>query len=216
MEFIGAGANRECFVHPNDPAKVIKITKSTSVIEQDAVESAYYKLLEKRRVPFDHVVRFYGEETVLDSDGKERRGFVFERALNSDGTPAIMLGKAIEENLLPFETIYRMLEDLHRKYLLKYGIILSDYIYENLFIKRDSDGAYRLLIIDGLGTIRSSWKFYLRLRFVILAWEVQIRRWQTVRRDLQRRYYRQGRFAFLSRFNWWWQRQFCLAPRSSS
>ncbi|MDR3163057.1 MAG: PhoP regulatory network YrbL family protein, partial [Helicobacteraceae bacterium] len=80
LEYVGEGKQRKCFVYPGDPGKVIKIPKPSG--RQNTVEIDCYRFLEKRRVPLDHIARLYGEETVVDSDGKAYRGFVFERALN--------------------------------------------------------------------------------------------------------------------------------------
>jgi hypothetical protein len=216
MQFIGEGNRRKCFVYRDDPTKVIKVAKSISTTE--AIEVKYYAMLEKRGVPFDHIVRFYGEDTVLDGDGKEYSGFVFERALNDDGTPAVILKTAIEENVLLFERVYYMLEYLQKRYLLKYAIVFGDCNLTNIALCRagvDRDGsvAYRLLIIDGIGTKTNDWKLYLRLRFPILAREVQIRRWWRTRRKFQQEHYKKGRFTWFARFNWWWRLHFYLEKR---
>jgi hypothetical protein len=173
-------------------------------------------MLEKQKIPLDHIACFYGDKTVLEG-GKEYRGVVFERVLNDDDTPAVLLRRAIDENLLPLERIYRMLEDLHRNYLLRYAIIFGDCNFDNIMLRRvDKAGkvSYSMLLIDGIGTKNNDWKLNLRLRFHILAREVQIRRWWRIRRELQQNYYKKGRFAWFARFNWWWRLHFYLDKRA--
>lgn len=64
---IGKGLHRECFIHPNDKSKCIKVVFYGNQ-QETRREQSYYKFLEKRRTPWDMLPKFHGNiETNLGS-----------------------------------------------------------------------------------------------------------------------------------------------------
>lgn len=65
LELVGRGTERDCYVHPLDATKVIKLPGSRkSVQHQNKIDADYYGYLAKRGVKSDCIAMFYGwEET---------------------------------------------------------------------------------------------------------------------------------------------------------
>lgn len=160
---IAKGNERLCYIHPEDSRKVIKLTHKENGRQQNKLEYIYYNYLQKRAVSFQHIAECYGWETI-----ENKRGLLFERVLNYDGSASITLSKAIEEKLLTKEYLEQLLEEL-RLYLEENTILFVDVGLDNIMCKELKKGVYSLVIIDGLGARRPGFKFWVYRHFLAYA-----------------------------------------------
>ena len=56
---IGKGLHRECFIHPEDINKCIKVVVNGNQQETER-EQSYYKFLQKKKIAWDMLPKFYG------------------------------------------------------------------------------------------------------------------------------------------------------------
>ncbi len=144
-EPIGAGKERVCYLHPDDPGKVVKIQKG-GVEKQTRRELIFYRWLQRRNMNnFRHLPRFYGQvETNLG------RGFVVDLVSDYDGTVSRSLYWHFDRGY-PISEFIPYLEEL-RQYLVENLIVFSvDMSRFNVLYKRVSNREARLVVIDGLG-----------------------------------------------------------------
>ena len=144
-EPLGVGQERACYVHPQDPDKVIKIQRGT-IVKQTRRELKFYRWLERRGdVSYDQIPRFYGEvETSLG------RGFVVERIRDFDGSESRSLWWHFERGY-PLAEFVPYLDDLKRYLLANRIIFCVDMGRFNVLFRRQAPDAARLVVIDGLG-----------------------------------------------------------------
>lgn len=201
-ELVGRGNGRDCFVHPLDSTKVIKLTNGWKRRDhQSAIEADYYNYLSKRPVSYEHVAACYGWVNT-----PKGRGLVFDRVVNSDGTPAITLKQALQEGSLTVAEAYVLLERM-RRYLLDNAIVFVDIGLSNIVVVMQADGGKKLVIIDGLGGRRHDLKFHLRSRVIWLSKMKIATQWVRLRRKLL--FDSPGRptgwmVQFLSGWHLWW------------
>jgi len=144
-EPIGAGQERVCYRHPDDPGKVVKIQKG-EIVKQTHRELRFYHWLQRRNmVNFRHLPRFYGQaETNLGP------GFIVDLISDYDGTVSRSLLWHFEQGY-PIREFIPYLVEL-RQYLVENLIVFSaDMSRYNVLLNRISTGEARLVVIDGLG-----------------------------------------------------------------
>jgi len=151
---LGHGNERYCYSHPHDETKVIKVTHRIHR-NQNAIDVLYYAYLEKRNTDFSHLTRCYGW---VEIEGV--KGVMFDRVSNEDGSALLTLSEAITQKLLPADTITNILETRH-DYLQRERIIFADVSLDNILCQRLHDGSYKGIIVDGLGSRRLTFKFWL-------------------------------------------------------
>ncbi|WP_458525172.1 YrbL family protein [Onishia taeanensis] len=175
---LGAGNERECFIHPEDPARCIKVNREGVVHRsQNRIEYYYMMSLAKRHVPFRHLPKPYG--WVQTSQGP---GLMFERVLNEGGTQATSLADALEQRRVSQEEAERMLDQLF-EYLMEHSICLGDVNRDQVLVKETKQGRF-LVLIDGLGTRRFGIKLYLVTYFKWLARRKTSRNWHALKSKL--------------------------------
>ncbi|NRA19202.1 MAG: hypothetical protein HRU05_01835 [Oceanospirillaceae bacterium] len=153
---LAEGGQRLCYLHPTDSTKIIKILPQRVASDnQNELESVYLGYLLKKGVSFKHLTQCFGYV-----DTNLGRGLVFERALNSDGTPSMSLKYMMEEKLLSLERQQKLVLELV-SYLRENQIIFADMASSNIFCRRDKAGDYSLLIVDGLGARRFNYRFWM-------------------------------------------------------
>ena len=144
-EPLGIGQERACYVHPQDPDKVIKIQRG-AVDKQTRRELEFYYWLERREdVSYDHIPRFYGEV-----DTNLGRGFVVDRIRDFDGAESRSLWWFFERGY-PLAEFVPYLDDLKRNLLDNRIVFCVDMGRFNVLFRRLSPGEARLVVIDGLG-----------------------------------------------------------------
>ncbi|MEE4358685.1 MAG: YrbL family protein [Desulfococcaceae bacterium] len=143
----GKGLHRECYVHPRDEHKCIKIVVSGGMRETER-EEAYYKRLAKRNISWAMLPRFYG--TVRTDRG---RGAVFELIRDDDGniseTLKYYLQNRKKEQPVP-ENLANMLHS-SKAYLIREKIVTMTLKAKNIVIQRKADNKDKLVIIDNIG-----------------------------------------------------------------
>ncbi len=144
--YIGKGLDRECYLHPEDTSKCIKITVSGDY-RQHRDDIKYYSRLQKRRISWQQLAQFYGPCSTSLGDG-----LVFEVIRDHDGTISKSLRDYILNDTLPFsrEKLNNELARL-KSYILEQAIIMRDLKDDNLLLQRLDSGNTRLVIIDGIG-----------------------------------------------------------------
>lgn len=161
---IGEGNERICYQHPNNKSKVIKITKSdVKSRKQNEIDSIYYKYLQVKGIDFSHLAICYGyEKTNLGN------GLVFENISNEDNSKIFTFEDILKNKSLDYNVLKTMLDNL-ANYLMDNKILFVDVGLSNLICKKDTNGEYKLIIIDGLGSRHLGLKFWLYRNFLFLA-----------------------------------------------
>ena len=146
-QLIGRGLRRECYFHPEDDTRCIKVVVAGDHRET-VREQSYYRLLEKRGISWDMLARFYGN---IQTD--RGPGAVFE--LIRDYTGAV--SKPLEyyfSNDHELELDYRLLTRLLpalKQYLLQWKIVTMSIRPQNIVYRRINHAEAKLVIIDNIG-----------------------------------------------------------------
>ena len=144
-EAIGEGQERVCYVHPDNPARLIKLQKG-AVRKQTRRELNLYARLARRGLrEYTHIPEFHGSVRTNLGDG-----FVVDYIRDYDGSASKSLWWHFQRGF-PVSEFTSYLEEL-RHYLLRHAIVFSVDMgrYNILFQKLSADSA-RLVVIDGLG-----------------------------------------------------------------
>ena len=144
---IGRGLRRECYFHPEDENKCVKI-----VVDGDHKETAreqlYYRLLDKRDISWRMLARFYGN--IATNRGE---GAVFELIRNYNGGVSKTLEHYFsvnDETDLNYQDLSRALP-LLKQYLLKWKIVTMSLKPQNIVYKKIDESKGVLVIIDNIG-----------------------------------------------------------------
>ena len=160
-DFIARGGERDCYIHPLDSTKVIKITHGYSdeaSRNQNDLEYKYFEYLKKLNKPFSHITKCYG---YIDTNlGK---GIVSDKVYDYNGKISMTFLDTITQNKFTKDEENSLVEDL-KDYLFKNNILFIDINFSNIYCCEYEKGKYRLMIIDGLGAIRLGIKFWLYLK----------------------------------------------------
>ncbi len=146
-DFVGKGLHRECYIHPNDEQRCIKVVVAGDLSESKR-EQSYYKLLQKRGVSWDILPRFHG---VIETN--KGAGAVFDLIRDYDGE----ISKTLEyylsseqldnaENLGISQAISVFKQELYRQ-----SIITMTLSPKNIMYKKTGINEGRLIIIDNIG-----------------------------------------------------------------
>ena len=144
---IGRGLRRECYFHPEDENKCIKIVVAGDH-KETVREQSYYRLLEKRNISWKMLARFY--ENIETNRGE---GAVFE--LIRDHTEEV--SKTLEhyfsannETDLNYQDLSRALP-LLKQHLLKWKIVTMSLKPQNIVYKKIDESEGVLVVIDNIG-----------------------------------------------------------------
>ncbi len=171
---LGRGNERICYLHPTDPKLCIKVNKAGEVRRnQNRQESLYFKHLQSRGVPFEHLPEYGGW-----AETTQGPGVVYERICNEDGSPSHDLQHHLSEGRVTEGEAKQLLETLH-DFLMKYSIAISDLNPDQLLLKRGPDGD-RLVIIDGVGARRPGFKAWLMRHVHVYARRKTQKNWRRV------------------------------------
>ena len=157
--FLGKGGERSSYIHPDDDKKIIKVIHLQGKHNnQNELEYAYMKYLEKKCADFSHIIKCYGW-----IDTNKGRGLIFERVENFDKTPMRTLSYYSKFNLLDEQTGLKLIQDL-KEYLFNNSILFIDASLSNVFCQKIAENQYKLIIFDGLGARRTGIKFWFYLK----------------------------------------------------
>lgn len=144
---VGKGLHRECYVHPEDPNRCIKVVVSGSAAETRR-EQAYYRFLEKRKISWELLPRFYG-----NVDTHLGRGAVFDLIRDQNGEISKPLTHYLDHadiaNLYA-EQLNQALWEL-KHYLVREKIITMTLKAKNMVYCKTSDTGGRIIIVDNIG-----------------------------------------------------------------
>jgi len=143
----GRGLRRECYFHPEDETKCIKIVVDGDH-KETVREQSYYRLLEKRNISWRMLARFYGNvETNLGE------GAVFELIRDYNGEVSKTLGdhfSANNETVPNDQYLYQALLVL-KQYLLQWKIVTITLKPQNIVFKKTNESEGFLVVIDNVG-----------------------------------------------------------------
>lgn len=176
IDLIARGWHRECYQHPDDEHRCVKIVVNGDETETKR-EQAYYQFLEKSLSDWRSVPRFHGNvETNLG------QGAVFDLVRDDDGKISRTLGDYLGHqhefnNHAP--AILTAMKNLIN-YQLEHNVLTMSLKQNNLLFQVKADGSGVMHIIDNLGNadwiplctyshffgqkkIRRKWKKFLNL-----------------------------------------------------
>jgi len=146
QDFIGKGIHRECYIHPEDRTKCIKVVFSDHDREGQR-EQDYYRHLEKRSISWEMIPRFYGEV-----DTNLGKGVVFDLIFDHNGAPAKNLFHYLScDELTP--GIQKALQSALPKlknYMLEQRILTREIDPKNISCKALASGEFHLYLVDNL------------------------------------------------------------------
>jgi hypothetical protein len=144
--YIGKGLDRECYLHPQDSNKCIKVTVSGDY-RQHRDDIKYYRRLQKRGISWQYLAQFH--DLCSTNLGE---GLMFEVVRDYDGAISRSLRDYIRGEGCPLskDELNHELANL-KCYLLDQAIIMRDLKDDNLLLQRLENGSSRLVIIDGVG-----------------------------------------------------------------
>lgn len=144
---IAVSKTRHCYLHPDDPEKVIKIVvdakEQQKRLDPNMKEWKYYERLKKMAVSLDFVPTYHG--FVVTNLG---RGLVSECVRDFDGKVSVRLQEIVSHNVkYDLEELENKLHSFTQR-LIKHNIQLFDLNRFNLLIQRLEDGSYNPVSID--------------------------------------------------------------------
>lgn len=143
------GRERSCFLHPQDPSKVIKVSRGVETI-QTRREIHFFENLQKRGVSdYSHLPRYFGQV-----DTNLGPGLVLETICDFDGKISKSLHWYLEHGI----TVSEAEAELRalKQYMLENLIIFNhDLFAGNLLLRKTTENSAQLVVIDGLGDVVS-------------------------------------------------------------
>jgi len=144
--FIGKGAHRECYRHPDHTNLCIKVT-FPGHFEEGEREKKYYKHLFKRGISWEMIPRYHG-----DIETNKGPGSVFDLILDQNAAISKTLGDYLsseEETKKYFDSLSRAFFAL-KQYLFDNRIITMNLDPSNILCQKSGSAISRLYIIDNI------------------------------------------------------------------
>lgn len=178
---IGKGLHRECFVHPEDPTRCIKIMVAGTGNENRR-EQAYYAALAARGVSWDMLPRFHG--LVPTSLGE---GAVFDLVRDYDHRISLTLGHYLSSERLTslHSAALRSALDKLKAYLLENRIVTMTLKTKNILFQLESEEDGKLVIVDNIGN--SDFIPLANFSASFARWKIQ-RKWRRFERSIRKDY----------------------------
>ena len=151
-DLVGAGVERVCYVHPEDPDKAIKIPVIKDNRQSRREVKYYRKLVKRKGISFDHCPRYYGFVKTNLGDG-----FVVDLIRDYDGEVSKSLSWYLK-NEMEVSELPPYLEELKNYFLSNLIIFNYDMGLHNLLFQKCAPDKMRLVMSDGLGdTVAVTW-----------------------------------------------------------
>jgi hypothetical protein len=144
---ISSGLRRDCYFHPKDENKCIKVVFAGDH-KETIREQSYYRLLEKRNISWRLLPKFFG---CVETNRGE--GAVFELIRDHHGE----VSKTLEQYLSSDNETHLSYQDLSqallvlKKYLLKWKIVTLSLKPKNIVYKKINESEGVLVVIDNIG-----------------------------------------------------------------
>lgn len=175
---VGKGLHRECFVHPGDPTRCIKIVVSGSGNENRR-EQGYYAELANKGISWEMLPKFYGlVETNLGE------GAVFDLIRDYDGRISLTLRHYLSSPQLTSlhqQALREALQGL-KSYLLEHRIITMTLKPKNILFQMDSAETGKLVIVDNIGN--SDFIPLVKFSAGLAKWKI-LRKWRRFEKSLR-------------------------------
>jgi hypothetical protein len=157
---IAFGAERIIYRHPARSDLVVKVRRSGSFQDRNAIEHRFYRWAfasAKSMLPACH-------GRVATDQGP---GMAFELIVDTDGGISPPLPSAVKDGLLAVKRAEAMIEQFFDK-AERCGPLIYDHNPGN-FLYQSWHGSHRLVLVDGFGPRNWSWRAAWRSRFPLLA-----------------------------------------------
>jgi len=145
--FVGKGLHRECYIHPDNEHRCIKVVVAGDMSESKR-EQSYYRLLQKRDICWDILPRFHG---LIETN--KGAGAVFDLIRDFDGEVSKTLEHYLStesldstENPGISQAISVFKQELYRQ-----SIITMTLSPKNIMYKKTAANEGRLILIDNIG-----------------------------------------------------------------
>ncbi len=149
-DLVGRGLHRNCYVHPRERDKCIKIVVAGDLVETRR-EKAYYRLLAGRNNSWRNLARYYGE-----TETTAGRGAVFELIRDDNGAVSKTLQHYLESahgNESIIDELTAATQELYT-YMLTEKVITMTLKAKNICYQRkskDASSGGRLVLVDNIG-----------------------------------------------------------------
>jgi hypothetical protein len=143
---IGKGSTRDCYRHPVDSEKCIKIAQDSAKARKvQRREEHYFRCLRTRKVDLSHLAAYLGRvETNLGE------GYLYELVRDEAGDVSRDFAHYLVNEPERMGELMRVLEELGR-YLWSEGIVITDFRAHNMLCPVDAAGEFqKLVIVDGV------------------------------------------------------------------
>ena len=146
--FIGSGGHQATYIHPIDPTKCIKIPHAPDDGDVKK-EMRYRRICAAKLAKSKLVTEFFG--TVETNLGL---GYVFERVLDYNGKTSLDMKKFLPTTNPDAQTLQKIWTILltFKSDFLHENIAIVDTDIENFMVQEHAPGAYRVRIVDNIGT----------------------------------------------------------------
>lgn len=144
---VGKGKRRECYFHPEEKNRCVKIVV-TGNHKETLREQSYYRLLSKRNISWSMLVQFYG-----NVETNRGEGAVFELVRDYNGDVSKTLDfylSAQDEPAFNYQNLSKLLP-LLKDYLIKWKIVTVSITPWNIVYKKINKIEGTLVIIDNIG-----------------------------------------------------------------
>lgn len=144
---VGKGLHRECYVHPNNPNRCIKVVVLRGE-EETRREQAYYKFLQKRQITWEMLPQFYGIEPTSIGPGA-----IFDLVRDANGKVGKTLAHYFESTGLTEQNYKGLLASLQalKAYLFRQNIITMTIMPKNIVYQRQDNEFGTAMIVDSIG-----------------------------------------------------------------
>ncbi len=144
---IGSGRHRQCFRHPTDNSRCVKVFFD-GFSKEFIREQKYYKRLQHTPAVFEHIPRYYGEFATNRGEGS-----VFDLIEDDDGAVSRTLDSylaAVEDGEQALDELIPPLLEL-KDFMLRFNIITTDLHSRNIACLRQGGEFKRYYLIDDIG-----------------------------------------------------------------
>lgn len=171
---IGKGGERECYIHPTDKSKIIKVEYAHNKVksnDQNSLDIYYYKHIKNVEGIFDHIPRIYNK---LETN--KGIGLVFDSISDYTGEISKTFEQVVKSRTLDTAIEEKCLEQLHQ-YILKNNIIFYDAVLSNILCQEFEKGKFKLVIVDGLGGRKVGPKLWIRINYNYFKKHIIDKKW---------------------------------------
>lgn len=144
---VGKGKRRECYVHPQNRNRCVKIVVAGDNKETSR-ELSYYDFLDKRNILWTNLPRYYGTvETNLGT------GYVFELIQDYDGKISKTLERYLSSTKDTESNCHGLSQALAllKKYLIQHRIMTMELRPKNIAYRKINDSEGSLILVDNIG-----------------------------------------------------------------